>query len=132
MFLKKQISRKLEGLTRKQIGDKAEQMACDYLQKQGLTLITSNFTSRFGEIDLIMQDSKQANTVFVEVRYRKNKQFGGAAISVTPQKQQRIIKTALYYMQQHEPNASARFDVVAVEGDISAEYALDWIRDAFQ
>ncbi|MEE9352770.1 MAG: YraN family protein [Thiotrichaceae bacterium] len=132
MFLEKQIKKKLAGLTSKQIGDKAEQIACDYLQKKGLTLITSNFTSRFGEIDLIMQDSKQTNTVFVEVRYRKNKQFGGAAISVTPQKQQRIIKTALYYMQQHEPDASARFDVVAIEGDISGGYEIDWIRDAFQ
>jgi len=118
-------------LTRKQRGDKAEQVACDYLQRQSLKLITSNFTSRYGEIDLIMKDDKQENTVFIEVRYRKNKQFGGAAASVTPKKQQRIIKTSLHYMQQHDANASARFDVVAIEGDITGEYALEWIVNAF-
>ncbi len=118
-------------LTRKQSGDLAEQLACDYLQKQGLTLITTNFTSRYGEIDLVMKDKKQANTVFVEVRYRKNQQFGGAAVSVTPQKQQRITKTALYYMQQHEPTASVRFDVIAIDGDIKGDYDLNWVVNAF-
>ncbi len=118
-------------LTRKQSGDFAEQLACDYLQKQGLTLITKNFTSKYGEVDLVMKDTKQANTVFIEVRYRKNQQFGGAATSVTPQKQQRITKTALYYMQQHEPTASVRFDVIAIDGDIKGDYNLNWIVNAF-
>ena len=117
--------------TKKEKGDKAEQQACQYLEKKGLTLITTNFTSRFGEIDLIMRDEQQGNTVFVEVRYRKNNHFGGAAVSVTPKKQQRIINTALYYMQQQEPNSSARFDVVAIEGDINGENTINWIVNAF-
>ncbi len=117
--------------SKKQKGDKAEQKACHYLEKQGLTLITTNFTSRFGEIDLIMRDDPQDNLVFIEVRYRKNNHFGGAASSVTPQKQQRITKTALYYMQQNEPDASARFDVIAIEGDIQGENTINWIVNAF-
>lgn len=119
-------------LATKQKGDQAEEKALHYLQQQGLEWIASNFTSRFGEIDLIMRDVKRDNTVFVEVRYRKNSHFGGAAMSVIPKKQQRIIKTALYYMQYHDPNISARFDVVAIDGDINDESAIDWIIDAFQ
>lgn len=117
--------------TKKQKGDQAEHLACRYLEKQGLILITTNFTGRFGEIDLIMRDNQQDNLVFIEVRYRKNNHFGGAASSVTPQKQQRITKTALYYMQQNEPNASARFDVVAIEGDLNGENTINWIPNAF-
>jgi putative endonuclease len=117
---------------KKQKGDRAEQLACDYLQNQGLKFVDNNFTSRFGEIDLIMRDPRRDNLVFIEVRYRKNTHFGGAAVSVVPKKQHRIIKTALYYMQQHEPDASARFDVVAIEGDMASENAINWIIDAFQ
>ncbi len=132
MFLKLGNLARLTGLTTKQVGDQTEQLACDYLKNQGLHLITTNFTSRFGEIDLIMRDEIRGNTVFIEVRYRKNKHFGGAAASVTHQKQQRVMKTALYYMQCHEPDASARFDVIAIESNSSTEYTIDWIIDAFQ
>lgn len=123
---------KLGLITRKQKGDHAEQFACEYLQNQGLELITRNYNCRFGEIDLIMHDKNRDNTVFVEVRYRKNQQFGGAAISVTPQKQQKIIRTALHYMQKNAPDASARFDVIAIEGDINGKKEINWIVDAFQ
>jgi putative endonuclease len=114
------------GLSKQGKGKTGEQLACDYLQSRGLKLLSRNYTSRFGEIDLVMQDGDAV--VFVEVRYRKNRSFGGAAVSVTPQKQQRIIKTALYYLQQLSVNQSARFDVVAIEG----QGDINWIPDAFQ
>ncbi len=130
---------KLTSLSRKQKGDQAEQLACEYLQAQGLTLITRNYHSRLGEIDLIMNDPGRGNLVFIEVRYRKSNQFGGAALSVTPKKQQRIIKTAMIYLQQHAPDAAARFDIVAISGshsdnqqDNTTENTINWITDAFQ
>ncbi len=61
-----------------------------------------------------MQDGE--SLVFIEVRYRKNADFGGAAASITHKKQQRIIKAALAYQQKHAPQSSMRFDVVAIEG----------------
>lgn len=123
-------------------GDKAENLACRYLQKQGLTILDSNFTTRAGEVDLIMYDKNNADTlIFVEVRYRKNQNFGGAAASVTPKKQQRIIKAALAYQQQNAPQSSMRFDVVAIEGDndvngiasrtVSQNTHVNWIKSAF-
>lgn len=118
-------------------GDKAEALACSYLQKHSLILLEKNFTTRAGEVDLIMSDKNDADTlVFIEVRYRKNQNFGGAAASVTPKKQQRIIKAALAYQQQNAPQSSMRFDVVAIEGDninrkLSKDISINWIVSAF-
>jgi len=112
--------------SRKRQGNKAEDLACQYLLKNGLTLITKNFSTRAGEVDLIMNDSN--TLVFVEVRFRKNTDYGGAAASVTPKKQQRIIKAALAYHQQHSSQSSMRFDVITVEGD---NMDINWIKSAF-
>ncbi len=131
---KKKGKNKASSKSKKRIqGDKAEALACSYLQKHSLILLEKNFTTRAGEVDLIMSDKNDADTlVFIEVRYRKNQDFGGAAASVTPKKQQRIIKAALAYQQQNAPQSSMRFDVVAVEGDNSAKnIEIDWIKSAF-
>ncbi len=77
---------------RQQTGTKAEDDALAFLQGQGLTPVTRNFRCRSGEIDLIMQDGN--TLVFVEVRKRKNRLYGGAAASITPAKQQKLIKNA--------------------------------------
>jgi len=109
-------------------GKVSEQLACDYLEKNGLRLIEKNFHSRFGEIDLIMQHDN--SLVFVEVRYRKNQNFGGAKESVTPTKQRKIQKTALFYMQQKGREYNARFDVVAMTGE-NKNLTIEWIKNAF-
>lgn len=115
-----------DAATSKQIqGSTQEERACEYLQSEGLHLITQNFSCRMGEIDLIMQDKN--SLVFVEVRYRANKQFGGSAASVTKGKQRKIIKTALFYQQRHAPKSNMRFDVIAIESDNE----IHWIPSAF-
>ena len=120
----KNLSEKLT--SRKRIGNEAEQQACKHLQSQGLILLDKNFSTKAGEVDLIMRDGE--TLVFIEVRYRKNTDFGGAAASITPKKQQRIIKASLAYQQKHCPQSSMRFDVVAIEGD---NRRLNWIQNAF-
>lgn len=119
--------------TRKKRGNDAEQLACEYLEERGLKLVIRNFSISAGEVDLIMRDANDDETlVFIEVRYRKNSDFGGAAASVTHKKQQRIIKAALAYQQMHSPQLSMRFDVVAIEGDnISSNSEINWIKSAF-
>ena len=120
-------------LTQRKIkGNKAEDQACQFLQDKGLKLKQRNFSIKLGEVDLIMQDKAQDDNilVFVEVRYRKNRDFGGAAVSVTPKKQQRIIKAALAYQQKNAPQASMRFDVVAIEGE-GNNRQINWIPNAF-
>lgn len=116
--------------SRRDTGDAHEQLAADFLQSHGLTLLAANHRSRFGEIDLIMQD--KSVLVFVEVRYRRNTTFGGAALSITPAKQRKIALTALQYLQKKgQSDMPCRFDVVAVTGGKdSAE--TEWIQNAFE
>lgn len=123
--------------TRSSKGRAAEAIACQYLEKNGLQLIEKNFNSRFGEIDIIMQHSE--TLVFIEVRYRKNDLYGGAKASITPLKQKKIIKTALYYMQCKGREFNSRFDVIAITGEandrislnIKNNLVIEWIKNAF-
>lgn len=109
-------------------GKATEKLACDYLKKNGLSLIEKNFHSRYGEIDLIMQHRE--TLVFIEVRYRKNDNFGGAKASITLDKQKKIYKTALLYMQKKGREFNSRFDVVAITG-INKQLEIEWIQNAF-
>ncbi|MEM7257364.1 MAG: YraN family protein [Pseudomonadota bacterium] len=106
-------------------GEQHEAQAAQYLQSQGLTLLQSNYHSRFGEIDLIMRDA--GALVFVEVRYRKSDRFGGPRSSITEPKQRKIALTALHYLQTKKlTDTNCRFDAVSV-----TPHGLDWIKDAF-
>lgn len=108
-------------------GQYFELLALAYLQQQGLRLVQQNFLCKVGEIDLIMQHDKQL--VFVEVKYRASNAFGGAAAAVTVAKQKKLIRTAKWYLQQHNlSNMACRFDVIAIEG--LEPYQYQWIRNA--
>ncbi len=112
-------------------GHAFESDALDYLQQQGLKLVARNFRAKVGEIDLIMRDLKPSGEeiVFVEVRARASKAFGGAAASVSVAKQMRIRKTAeLFLLKNFGARAwpACRFDVLAIETK-----TFQWIRGAF-
>ena len=108
-------------------GKAAEDLAADYLIKQGLKLITRNYRCRFGEIDLILLDGK--TIVFAEVRLRGNARFGGGAASVTPRKQQRLIAAAQHYLTGQHSSPPCRFDVLSLDKlELSR---IDWIKNAF-
>lgn len=115
------------------IGQQAEQQALNFLQQQGLTLITRNYHCRRGEIDLIMND--QQTLVFIEVRYRKGSRFGSSAESVTATKQQKIISAAQHYLLHKvtSQQPACRFDVMAIypSGSDQSSLQFDWIKSAF-
>jgi putative endonuclease len=118
-------------LNKNNAGLEAEKLAATFLANHGLKLVTQNYHCRFGEIDLIMTDVK--TLVFVEVKLRSNSQFGGAAASITPQKQQKMILTAQHYLQQHVKNQSqtaCRFDAILM--DKTNINNIEWIRNAFE
>ncbi|MEK9825031.1 MAG: YraN family protein [Methylotenera sp.] len=107
-------------------GKAAEALAAAYLQSQKLKLLEKNFRCEYGEIDLVMQDGE--TLVFIEVRMRSNTNFGGAAMSVTHAKQQKLRRSAQRYMQLHGESA-CRFDVVLMHAiDINA---VEWLKNAF-
>ena len=112
-------------------GNDAELRACQYLNEQGLELIERNFHCRYGEIDLVMRD--QQTIIFVEVRFRKADSLVDGAQSITTSKQQRIIRSASYYLQRHKFNETipARIDVVAVTQG-KDEHQFEWIQNAIE
>ncbi len=111
------LARRLAAIrtSKQRSGDAAEQQALLHLQAQGLQLLQRSFLCKGGEIDLIMRDGK--HVVFVEVRQRSSKQFGGALASITPSKQKRLVHAAQVYLNNMKPLPACRFDVVAFEGE---------------
>jgi putative endonuclease len=112
--------------TRQAKGAAAEQLAADYLQRAGLSLIERNFRVRGGEIDLICRDGK--TTVSVEVRLRSRGDFGGAAASITAAKQARLILAARHWLLRHG-ETPCRFDCVLLDG--LEPKNIEWLRNAF-
>jgi len=117
--------------TTRSIGQETETLACQYLQKQGLKLLERNFHGPCGELDIIMTD--KTSLVFIEVRYRKNDNFGSGAETIQPGKQKKLHKTALFYLQTKPGYADkpARFDVISISGS-NKEHNINWIKNAFQ
>jgi putative endonuclease len=111
-------------------GTRYEDAALEYLRARGLELLARNWTSRGGEIDLVMRD--RDTLVFVEVRYRSSIDYGGALASIGPAKRRRLLRAASAYLQTspYGADAPARFDVAALAGPVEAP-RVEWIRDAF-
>jgi len=98
---------------KKQVGDKGEKYAEDFLKRKGYNIIQRNYRCKLGEIDII---AEYDNTiVFVEVRTKRTESFGIPQYSITSGKMSRITKTALSYIQEKELfERSCRFDVIAI------------------
>ena len=73
-------------------------------------------------------DQDGRTLVFVEVRYRRNKSFGGAVESITGAKREKLLRTARHYMAAREEFPACRFDAVLLNGDTKE---LEWIENAF-
>ena len=106
-------------------GGTAEDLAADFLVRQGLTLLARNYRTRMGEIDLIAQEGR--TVVFVEVRLRKAGRFGGALASITPAKRQRLVVAAKHFLMKLGREPYCRFDVIAIDDGGEPE----WVRGAF-
>ena len=105
---------RLNQKSKRLFGKQGENYACRLLQKSGYRIIERNFTSRFGEIDIIAQDKD--TLVFVEVKTIWSRRFGLPQEAVTPQKLFRIKRTAEYFSLRHPRlPKKLRIDVVAIE-----------------
>lgn len=95
------------------LGNIGENAAVDFLRKMGYEILDRNFRCKLGEIDIIAKNKKLL--VFVEVKTRRNKLYGMPAEAVTYAKQQKIINTALYYLNGAGlSNPEVRFDVIEI------------------
>ncbi|MCI8482889.1 MAG: YraN family protein [Lachnospiraceae bacterium] len=93
-----------------------EGQAAEFLQNKGYEILHRNFTSRWGEIDLVARQGDYL--VFVEVKYRKDSSGGHPLEAVDGFKQRRIFQTAKYYCLRfgYGENTPCRFDVIGILG----------------
>lgn len=111
------------------IGNQAEQLARHYLEKNGLCFVASNYRITGGEIDLIMIDADYL--VFIEVKMRVSQDYGCILEIITPNKKQRIIRTAKHYLltQDQTERVDCRFDVIGITQN---PLQIEWIKNAFE
>ena len=117
----------------KLVGRWGEALAAEYLKKKKYSLVATNYTTRYGEIDLIVQNKRYL--VFVEVKLRKSDAFARAAEFVDLRKQEKLRKTALLWLSTHETELQPRFDVVEIyapQGEQTPRPVINHLEDAFQ
>ena len=115
----------------KQEGLQGEALVADYLRNNGFQLVAHGYYCRFGEIDLI---AWEGNTLcFIEVKTRTNLEMGLPREYVTPAKQKKLRKTALFYLSEKKLDCFCRFDVAEVYAEQGFDKArIIYLRDAFQ
>ena len=116
----------------RQRGKWGEEQALKYLNEKNYITVAESFRSRFGEIDLIVQNRDYL--VFVEVKLRKNANFAYAREYVGKVKQRKIIATANYWLAAHHTKLQPRFDVIevyAADGENTKNPEIIHIENAF-
>jgi len=114
-------------MTDHELGRKGEAAAVRYLKEEGWEIVARNFRTTVGEIDVIAErmesrgNTQRHTLAIVEVKTRRPRKGLPPQLSVTAHKRKTIVRVAKIFMRQaRRPNASVRFDVIAV----------DWLRDS--
>lgn len=107
--------------TTRQIGDRGEQAAADWLTADGHEIIARNWRTRYCEIDIVSM--KDDVLWFTEVKYRKNNDFGGGLAAITPKKQQQMRFAAELFIAKHPQHEGCdmRMLAIAVDRDYNIE-----------
>jgi putative endonuclease len=106
-------------------GARAEEAACAFLASRGVAIVARNVRNRFGEIDIVARDGD--TLVFVEVRLRRSRAYGGAAASITPAKTARLVSAAQAYLATLDREPPCRIDALLLDRPQGGE--IEWLRD---
>lgn len=114
------------------LGRTGEAIAREYFESLGFKIVAVNFRYERAETDLIVKDERNRVLVFVEVKTRRNKNFGEPQESITPKKQQQMVKSAegFLMMTPGYENYEKRFDVAAIM-IADGKATIDHIENAF-
>ena len=115
-----------------QTGQRAEELAAEFLRAAGCEILQCNYRRRLGELDIVARAA--GVLVIAEVRTRASNAYGGAAASVGRRKQQRITRAASQLLQQRADLAAlpVRFDVLVVSDPYGPAPVIEWIQHAFE
>ncbi|MCJ8152871.1 YraN family protein [Chryseobacterium sp. SSA4.19] len=111
-------------------GKKAEDLAAEFLQKNGYKILVRNFRFQKAEIDIIAEIDNQI--VIVEVKARSTDAFISPQEAVTKTKIKSIVSAANHYMEEFNKHQEVRFDVITVLPDERKNLMIEHIIDAFE
>ncbi|RUR42573.1 YraN family protein [Vreelandella populi] len=114
--------------TARKRGAAIEQLAAQWLQQKGLSLVAQNHHVKGGELDLVMRDRE--TLVFIEVKHRVTTRYGHPLETVTPTKRQRLVRAATLYIGKHGLTSPCRFDILAITGT-PPDLDFQWEKAAF-
>ncbi len=110
-------------------GDKGEDFAVKFLKRNKYKIVERNFYCKFGEIDIIAENNKFI--LFIEVKTRQEGQMLEPRYSVDTKKQQRLFKTASFYINFHKTKKQPRFDIAEVIVNNNGEMSINYLKNAF-
>lgn len=101
-------------MNHRSIGNRGEDLACEFLSKQGYKILERNYRIRGGEIDIVAREGEWL--IFVEVKTRYSHEYGVPQESITPYKMRALLKTALFYVVKSKwGDKPYRLDLVAID-----------------
>ena len=116
---------------RKKLGSEGEQIALTFIKKRGFKILSTNYRSPVGEVDIIA--AKKNLISFIEVKTRQSSHFGHPEEAIRRKKMKRIIRTAQHYLVTHNlyDKVTVRFDVLSlVKKD--ASFDVEYFKNAFR
>lgn len=111
-----------------ELGKLGEELAVKYLIEKGYKILERNWRNRHKEIDIVAMDGDEL--VIVEVKTRRNDDFGEPFLAVTRPKQRLLISAANSYIYRNGLDVSTRFDIISIVFK-DDEPVIDHIEDAF-
>ena len=115
----------------KAAGDRGEAEVAKYLRKKGYTLLASQWRCRFGELDLVAK-SKRGVICFIEVKLRSAGAIGLPREFVDSRKQARLRSAASSWLDIHDVDSVARFDVAEVYAGENGALRVEYLENAFE
>lgn len=112
-----------------ELGMTGEAVAVDYLLNNGYEIVDRNWRSGHKEIDIIA--AKNGMLVIVEVKTRKNSQYGNPEDAVTDRKIRRIVTATDAYLRLKMIDMQVRFDVITILIKDNSVLSIEHIKDAF-
>jgi putative endonuclease len=111
-----------------ELGKLGEELAVEFLQKNGYTILETNWTFQKAEIDIIAQ--KENTLAVVEVKTRSSIEFGLPQDFVKPKKIQLLVKAVNEYVISNDLDVEVRFDIIAIYKQ-EKNYKIEHLEDAF-